>query len=143
MSLYPAERAVAPGPRLRLRRHGGGGGRSRVLAAPAGGQRARGEDEKPREREVMRTDRAAQYRAIGQRIAYYRQKRGLSREQLAEMARCSPQDIRQVEGDDGHWSRSQKRLVFLCSVAEALAVDLPVFFLPMSEEIFNKFRTDK
>jgi hypothetical protein len=28
-------------------------------------------------------------------------------------------------------------------IAEALKVDLPVFFLPMSDEVFEKYRTDK
>ena len=95
-----------------------------------------------------RVDYGEKYRAIGQRIAYYRRLRGLSRESLAEKLQCSLSDIRRVEGDcsakqGGTWPRSLKNLAFLCEVAEVLEVGLSVFFLPLSREVFEQYRTDK
>ncbi len=90
-----------------------------------------------------------EYSEVGKRIVFYRQKRGISQEELSEMLNCSRQDIQQIEGDycanrqplTGIWL--VKNLDFLFMIAEALKVDLPVFFLPMSDEVFEKYRTDQ
>lgn len=96
----------------------------------------------------MRENHEEDYLDIGKRIAYYRQKRGMSQERLGEKLNCSPQEIQQIEGDylakktlSGFWS--VKNLDFLFVIADVLEMDVLPFFLPVNDENFEKYRKDK
>lgn len=96
----------------------------------------------------MQNDYDAKYIELGKRITFYREKRGLSQEQLAKQVKCSPIYIRKVEGElvaakttmSGVWA--VKKLDFLFAIADVLQMDVAAFFKPMTEEIFQKYRRD-
>lgn len=98
--------------------------------------------------DIMQKDYEVEYMEIGKRIAFYRERRGLSQEQLGRQVKCSPIYIRKVEGDcvavrtpiSGIWS--VKKLDFLFAIADALQMDVIAFFKPMTEENFQKYRRD-
>lgn len=90
-----------------------------------------------------------QYRQIGKRIAYYRKKRRMTQTALAIRINHSLQFVRLLEDNyevTGYQSKcpwSVKSLDLLFLIADALQVDLPIFFLPESDEHFEQYRTDK
>ena len=96
----------------------------------------------------MKQNHEEKYLDIGKRIAFYRERRGLSQEQLAQRVHCSPFYIRKIEGElvasrtmlNIVWS--VKKLDFLFALAAALQVDVAAFFKPMTEENFQKWRQD-
>ncbi len=96
----------------------------------------------------MQSDYEMKYMELGKRIAFYRQKRGLSQSQLAQRAKCSPIYIQKVEGEavavqtsiSGIWE--VKKLDFLFVIANVLQMDVVAFFKPMTEENFQKWRRD-
>lgn len=96
----------------------------------------------------MKTDYEEAYLELGKRIAFYRQKRGLSQEQLARRVKCSPIYIQKIEGElvatrttmSVIWS--VKQLDFLFAIANALQIDAAAFFKPMTEVNFQKYRRD-
>jgi len=89
------------------------------------------------------------YGEIGKRITYYRMKRGLSQHELGEKIHCSEEDINNIENYGANsifkkkslWSRNN--LMTLMAIADSLEVELVLFFLPTTEENFEKYRTDK
>lgn len=89
------------------------------------------------------------YVNLGKRIAYYRNKRNLSQEEFSKRLGCSLDDVKAIENEypanidqtTGVWV--VKDLDFLFTIADILAVDVPAFFFPMTEEIFAKYRQDK
>jgi len=96
----------------------------------------------------MEHDYEEKYLELGKRIAFYRQKRGLSQEQLARRVHCSPIYIQKIEGElvatrttmSVIWS--VKKMDFLFAIANALQIDAAAFFKPMTEENFKKYRRD-
>lgn len=96
----------------------------------------------------MQKDYEKEYLNLGKRIAFYRELRCLSQEQLAKRVNCSRIYIRKIEGNhvatrtslSGIWS--VKKLDFLFAIADALQMDVLAFFKPMTEEIFQKYRRD-
>lgn len=96
----------------------------------------------------MQRDYEKEYLDLGKRIAYYRQKRNLSQEQLAKRVNCSPIYIRKIEKNHVATSTSLsvvwavKKLDFLFSIADALQMDVIAFFKPMNEDYFQKYRRD-
>lgn len=97
----------------------------------------------------MRHDYFDEYRELGRKIAFYREKRGLSQEALSELLKCSMDDIEQIEAirlDDSYIAKSpwtNKSLDVLFAIADILEVEVMIFFLPMGEENFEQYRTDK
>jgi len=97
----------------------------------------------------MREGYEAKYLDVGKRIAFYRQKRDMSQKELGGKIKCSLQEVQQIEGDYlakrqpfiGIWS--VKNLDFLFTIADVLKVDFTVFFLPMNNDNFEKYRTDR
>lgn len=96
----------------------------------------------------MEHDYEEKYLGLGRRIAFYRQKRGLSQEQLARRVHCSPIYIQKIEGElvatrttmSAIWS--VKQLDFLFAIANELQIDAAAFFKPMTEKNFKKYRRD-
>lgn len=96
----------------------------------------------------MEHDYEEKYLELGRRIAFYRQKRGLSQEQLARRVKCSPIYMQKIEGElvatrttmSVIWS--VKKLDFLFAIANALQIDAAAFFKPMTEKNFKKYRRD-
>ena len=88
------------------------------------------------------------YQEIGERVAYYLERRGLSQAQLAECILCSTDFIEQIEryGSDVSCSNTSpwtgKSLDPLFAISDVLEVDFVVLFMPVSEEVFEQFRTD-
>ena len=80
------------------------------------------------------------YREIGRRIAFYRNKRGISQDSLGEKINYSKSYLSKIEasGSDVPYS-----LDVLFAIAAGLEVDPVIFLLPISEENFEKYRTDK
>lgn len=80
------------------------------------------------------------YREVGRRVAFYRNKRGLSQEHLGEKINYSKSYISKIEapGSDVPYS-----LDVLFAIAAGLELDSVIFFLPINEEYFEKYRTDK
>jgi len=101
--------------------------------------------------EKMRYTRSytQRYGEIGKRIAYYRVKRGLSQQELGEKIHCSEEDINNIENYGANsifkkkspWSRNN--MMTLMAIADSLELELVLFFLPITEENFDKYRTDK
>jgi ribosome-binding protein aMBF1 (putative translation factor) len=97
----------------------------------------------------MNNDRFAKYRQIGQSITYYRKKRGVSRQELAARINSSEEQLREIEiyGSDiaaalkSPWTGKSMDILF--AIADSLEMEAVVFFLPVSEENFEKYRTDK
>ncbi|SFM34719.1 helix-turn-helix domain-containing protein [Pelosinus propionicus] len=97
----------------------------------------------------MQKNYGDEYVNLGKRIAYYRKKRRISQEEFSKGLDCSIQEVKAIENDysvskdlaTGIWS--VKDLDFLFAIADVLEVDVPVFFLPISDETFEKYRTDK
>lgn len=96
----------------------------------------------------MREKYLEEYREVGKRIAFYRKKRGVSQETLGEKLNVSREYVGIIEGDYfdriqlNHCPWSLRSLDLLFAIADALEVDLPIFFLPLSDEHFEEFRTD-
>lgn len=96
----------------------------------------------------MQNNYETRYIELGKRIAFYREKRGLSQPELAQRVKCSPIYIRKVEGEtvavqtsiSGIWE--VKKLEFLFAIADALQMDILAFLKPMTEENFLKYRRD-
>ena len=80
------------------------------------------------------------YREIGRRIAFYRNKRGLSQEALGEKINYSKSYISKIEASNSDVAYS---LDILFAIAAGLQLDPAIFFLPINEEDFDKYRTDK
>ncbi len=80
------------------------------------------------------------YREIGRRIAFYRNKRGLSQEALGEKINYSKSYISKIEASNSDVAYS---LDILFAIAAGLQVDPVIFLLPINEEDFDKYRTDK
>ena len=80
------------------------------------------------------------YREIGRRIAFYRNKRGLSQEALGDKINYSKSYISKIEATNSNITYS---LDILFSIAEGLQLDPVIFLLPINEGDFDKFRTDK
>lgn len=80
------------------------------------------------------------YREIGRRIAFYRNKRGLSQEALGEKINYSKSYISKIEASNSDVTYS---LDILFAIAAGLQLDPVIFLLPISEEDFDKYRTDK
>lgn len=98
--------------------------------------------------DTMQNNYETRYIELGKRIAFYREKRGLSQAELAQRVKCSPIYIRKVEGEtvavqtsiSGIWE--VKKLDFLFAIADALQMDILAFFKAMTEEVFQKYRRD-
>lgn len=98
--------------------------------------------------DTMQNNYETRYIEMGKRIAFYREKRGLSQTELAQRVKCTPIYIRKVEGEivavqtsiSGIWE--VKKLDFLFAIADALQMDILAFFKPMTEENFLKYRRD-
>jgi len=96
----------------------------------------------------MQKDYEEEYLDLGKRIAFYREKRNLTQEQLAKRTNCSPIYIRKVEGNNVAVRTSLsciwlvKKLDFLFFIADALQMDVLAFFQSMTEENFQKYRRD-
>lgn len=80
------------------------------------------------------------YKEIGRRIAFYRNKRGLSQEALSEKINYSKSYLSKIEGSNTNVTYS---LDILFAISAGLQVDPVIFFLPINEEDFDKYRTDK
>ncbi|MBP2658394.1 MAG: helix-turn-helix domain protein [Firmicutes bacterium] len=80
------------------------------------------------------------YREIGRRIAFYRNKRGLSQDTLGEMINYSKSYISKIEASKSDVPYS---LDVLFAIAAGLELDPVIFLLPINEEDFEKYRTDK
>lgn len=80
------------------------------------------------------------YREIGRKIAFYRTKRGLSQESLGEKINYSKSYISKIEAPKSDVPYS---LDVLFAIANGLELDPVIFFLPINEEYFEKYRTDK
>jgi transcriptional regulator with XRE-family HTH domain len=80
------------------------------------------------------------YREVGKRIAFYRGKRGLSQESLGEKINYSKSYISKIEAPGSEVPYS---LGVLFSIAAGLGLDPVIFFLPISEDNFEKYRIDK
>lgn len=80
------------------------------------------------------------YREIGSRIAFYRNKRGLSQEALGEKINYSKSYISKIEASNSDVTYS---LDILFAIAAGLQLDPVIFLLPINEEDFDKYRTDK
>jgi transcriptional regulator with XRE-family HTH domain len=89
------------------------------------------------------------YRELGKRIAYYREKRGLSQAELAARIHCSKDFIRKIEAfDSDNLSLTKSPLVgksldILFAIADSLELDWIIFFQPSNEENYAKYRMDK
>ncbi|MDU4961611.1 MAG: helix-turn-helix transcriptional regulator [Sporomusaceae bacterium] len=63
------------------------------------------------------------YREIGERITFYRQRRGMTQEELAIQINCSTQYLNKIENydvaSDFSWS-----IVWLFAIADALKIDV-------------------
>ena len=84
----------------------------------------------------MKDNFLEKYREIGRRIAFYRNKRGISQETLGEKINYSISKI-EAPGSDVPYS-----LDILFAIAAGLELDPVIFLLPISEENFEKYRTD-
>ena len=80
------------------------------------------------------------YREIGRRIAFYRNKRGISQEALGEKINYSKSYISKIEAPKSDVPYS---LDVLFAIAAGLELDPAIFLLPINEEDFDKYRTDK
>jgi len=80
------------------------------------------------------------YREVGKRIAFYRGIRGLSQEGLGEKINYSKSYISKIEAPGSEVPYS---LGVLFSIAAGLELDPVIFFLPISEDNFGKYRIDK
>ena len=97
----------------------------------------------------MNKDRLEEYRQIGQGIAYYREKRGISRQELAMRINVKEERLREIETFcpdinapvKSPWKVKNMDLLF--AIADSLKLEAISFFLPASEENFKKYRTDK
>lgn len=67
-----------------------------------------------------------QYRELGERIAFYRKRRGMTQEELALKVNCSTEYIEQIENydvkSDFSWSVNM-----LLTISDALEVDVLIF----------------
>jgi len=68
-----------------------------------------------------------QYRLLGLRIAYYRRKKGLTQEQLADAVDCNTSFIGQLESNNSERLRSPS-LYMLFRIAETLEVPVSRLF---------------
>jgi transcriptional regulator with XRE-family HTH domain len=80
------------------------------------------------------------YREIGRRIAFYRSKRGISQETLGEKINYSKSYISKIEAPGSSVPYS---LDILFAIAVGLEVDPVIFLLPISDDNFENYRTDK
>lgn len=80
------------------------------------------------------------YREIGRRIAFYRNKRGLSQEALGEKINYSKSYISKIEASNSEVTYS---LDILFAIAAGLELEPAIFLLPINEGDFDKYRTDK
>ncbi len=80
------------------------------------------------------------YREIGRRIAFYRNKRGISQESLGEKINYSKSYISKIEAPNSDVPYS---LDILFAIAAGLQLDPVIFLVPINEEGFEKYRLDK
>lgn len=89
-----------------------------------------------------------EYLDLGKHIAFYREKRKMSQEELAEKVNSNRVYIQKIEGDytaTRSWMKfiwSVKNLDFFFAIADALQMDIIAFFKPTTEENFQKYRRD-
>lgn len=88
----------------------------------------------------MKDNFIEKYREIGRRIAFYRSKRGLSQDALGERINYSKSYLSKIEAPGSVVPYS---LDILFAIAAGLELDPVIFLLPISEENFEKYRTDK
>lgn len=88
----------------------------------------------------MQNNFLEKYREIGRRIAFYRNKRGISQDTLGEKINYSKSYISKIEAPG---SNTPYSLDILFAIAAGLELDPVIFLLPISEENFEKYRTDK
>ena len=88
----------------------------------------------------MQDDFLDKYREIGRRIAFYRNKRGISQESLGEKINYSKSYISKIEAPN---STIPYSLDVLFAIAAGLQLDPIIFFLPINEAYFEQYRTDK
>lgn len=89
----------------------------------------------------MQNNYETRYIEMGKRIAFYREKRGLSQTELAQRVKCTPIYIRKVEGETVAVQTSISG-IWEVAIADALQMDILAFFKPMTEENFLKYRRD-
>lgn len=97
----------------------------------------------------MNKDKFEKYRLIGQSIAYYRERRGLSRKELAIRIHVQEEWLRDMETFCPNitalikppWTGKSMDILFALSAN--LELDVIAFFLPANEENFEKYRIDK
>jgi transcriptional regulator with XRE-family HTH domain len=88
----------------------------------------------------MQDNFSDKYREIGRRIAFYRNKRGISQEALGEKINYSKSYISKIEAPKSDIPYS---LDVLFAIATGLELDPVIFLLPINEEDFKKYRLDK
>lgn len=80
---------------------------------------------------MARSQLIAKYREIGRRIAFYRNMRRVSQEDLAARIGISKSYLSKIEAVNSEDSFS---LDVLFAIAQGLNLDVSVFFLPINEE---------
>ncbi len=88
----------------------------------------------------MQDDFLDKYREIGRRIAFYRNRRGISQEGLSEKINYSKSYLSKIEASKSGVPYS---LGVLFAIAAGLELDPVIFFLPINEMYFDQYRTDK
>lgn len=78
----------------------------------------------------MKTSYDERYRQIAKRIAYYRMKRGLSQDELADKINISKSYLSKIEAPN---STKAYSLDVLFAIADGLEVDVIQFFKPIEE----------
>lgn len=76
----------------------------------------------------------AKYREVGRRIAFYRNLRRISQEDLAANIGISKSYLSKIEAVN---SEDTYSLDVLFAIAQGLNLDVVVFFLPINEERFK------
>jgi transcriptional regulator with XRE-family HTH domain len=85
---------------------------------------------------------------LSYRVAYYRKKRNMSQQKLGNLIKCTIKQIKELECDDVSenvcieaWGN--KRINFIFKIAQTLQLDPSIFIVPMSDDSFARYRTDK
>jgi len=79
----------------------------------------------------MKTSYDERYRQIAKKIAYYRMKRGLSQDELADKIAISKSYLSKIEAPN---STKAYSLDVLFAIADGLEVDIIKFFMPIEEK---------
>jgi transcriptional regulator with XRE-family HTH domain len=78
----------------------------------------------------MKTSYDERYRQLAKRIAYYRMKRGLSQDELADKISISKSYLSKIEAPN---STKAYSLDVLFAIADGLEIDVIKFFMPIKE----------